>query len=120
MPENKGARIHFERTMREKCDIRPSISLPTSIRKAQTTFYNELKEKYAGYIVMTRPDTQSLSFIAFAKKDGEKGWTRLDDTRNIDPASLRNTGNENIRTTPMSTGQLGQATGGHPDEQEEY
>ena len=63
--------------MREKCDIRPSISLPTGIRKAQTTFYNELKEKYAGYIVMTRPDTQSLSFVAFAKKDGEKGWTRL-------------------------------------------
>ena len=42
--ENKGARIHFECTMREKCDIRPSISLPTGIRKAQTTFYNELKE----------------------------------------------------------------------------
>ena len=118
--ENKGARIHFERTMREKCDIRPSISLPTGIRKVQTAFYNELKEKYAGYIVMTRPDTQSLSFVAFAKKDGEKGWTKLDDTRNIDPASLRDTGNVNNRITPMSTGLLDQATGGHIDEQEEY
>ena len=69
--ENKGARIHFERTLREKCDIRPSISLPTGIRKAQTAFYNELKNKYNDYIIMTRPDTASLSFFAFAKKDGE-------------------------------------------------
>ena len=69
--ENKGARIHFERTLREKCDIRPSISLPTGIRKALTAFYNELKNKYNDYIIMTRPDTASLSFFAFAKKDGE-------------------------------------------------
>ena len=64
--ENKGARIHFERTLHEKCDIRPSISLPTGIRRAQTGFYNELKHKYNDNIILTRPDTASLSFIAFA------------------------------------------------------
>ena len=42
--ENKGARLHFERTLREKCDIRPSISLPTGICKVQTAFHSELKQ----------------------------------------------------------------------------
>ena len=112
--ENKGARIHFERTLREKCDIRPSISLPTGIRKAQTAFYNELKNKYNDYIIMTRPDTTSLSFFAFAKKDGEQGWTKLDDIKIFDPASLRDTGNVNTnhRTVPTSAASHGQATGG--------
>ena len=64
--ESKGARIHFEGTLREKCDIRPSIFLPTGIRRAQTGFYNELKHKYNDNIILTRPDTASLSFIAFA------------------------------------------------------
>ena len=93
--ENKGARLHFECTMREKCDIHPSISLPTGIRKAQTAFHTEFKQKYDGYIIMTRPDTPSLSFMAFAKKDGEKGWTRLDDVRAIDPASVQDNSNNN-------------------------
>ena len=47
--KNKGARIHFVRTLHKKCDIGPSISLPTGIRKAQTAFYNELKHKYNDY-----------------------------------------------------------------------
>ena len=100
--------------MPKKCDIRPSISLPTSIRKAQTAFQNELKQKYDGYIIMTRPDTPSLSFIAFAKRDGEKGWTRLDDVKPIDPASVRDNGNNitHRRIVPTPTAQSGQATGG--------
>ena len=112
--ENKGARIHFERTLREKCDIRPSISLPTGIRNAQAAFHNELKQKYEGYIIMTRPDTPSLSFIAFAKKDGEKGWTKLDDVRPIDPAAVRDNRNDNAnrRIVPTSHVPQGQATGG--------
>ena len=112
--ENKGARIHFERTLREKCDIRPSISLPTGIRNAQAAFHNELKQKYEGYIIMTRPDTPSLSFFAFAKKDGEKGWTKLDDVRPIDPAAVRDNRNDNAnrRIVPTSHVQQGQATGG--------
>ena len=112
--ESKGARIHFEGTLREKCDIRPSIFLPTGIRRAQTAFYNKLKHKYNDYIILTRPDTASLSFIAFTKKDGEQGWTKLDDTKTIDPASLRDTGNvnTNLRIVPTSAASHGQATGG--------
>ena len=98
--------------MCEKCDIRPSISLPTGIRKAQTAFQNELKQKYDGYIIMTRPDTPSLSFIAFAKKDGEKGWTKLDDVKPIDPAAVRDNGNDNAnrRIVPTASASQGQAT----------
>ena len=125
--ENKGARLHSERTLREKCDIRPSISLPTGIRKVQTAFHTELKQKYEGYIIMTRPDTPSMSFIAFAKKDGEKGWTRLDDVRAIDPASVRDNSNDNSnrRIVPTATAPLGQASGGamstvDMQDQEEY
>ena len=63
---------------------------------------------------MTRPDTASLSFFAFAKKDGEQGWTKLDDIKIIDPASLRDTGNvnTNLRIVPTSAASHGQATGG--------
>ena len=73
-----------------------------------------LKHKYNDYIILTRPDTASLSFIAFAKKDGEQGWTKLDDTKTIDPASLRDTGNvnTNLRIVPTSAASHGQATGG--------
>ena len=125
--ENKGSRLHFERTLPEKCDIRPSISLPTGIRKAQTAFHTELKQKYEGYIIMTRPDTPSMSFIAFAKRDREKGWTRLDDVRAIDPASVRDNSNNNTnrRIVPTATAPLGQASGGSMStgdmqDQEEY
>ena len=63
---------------------------------------------------MTRPDTTSLSFIAFAKKVGEQGWTKLDNTKTIDPASLPDTGNvnTNLRIVPTSAASHGQATGG--------
>ena len=63
---------------------------------------------------MTGPDTTSLTFIAFAKKDGEQGWTKLDDIRTIDPASLRDTGNVNTNhcIVPTSAAPNGQATGG--------
>ena len=63
---------------------------------------------------MTRPDTPSLSFIAFAKKDGEKGWTKLDDVRPIDPAAVRDNRNDNAnrRIVPTSHVPQGQATGG--------
>ena len=125
--ENKGSRLHFERTLPEKCDIRPSISLPTGIRKAQTAFHTELKQKYEGYIIMTRPDTPSMSFIAFAKRDREKGWTRLDDVRAIDPASVRDnsSNNTNRGIVPTATAPLGQASGGamstgDMQDQEEY
>ena len=76
---------------------------------------------------MTRPDTPSMSFIAFAKKDGEKGWTRLDDVRAIDPASVRNNSNDNTNRhiVPTVTAPLGQESSGamltvDMQEQEEY
>ena len=105
--EDKGARIHFERTLREKCDIRASMSLPKGIRAAQTSFYKELKELYPDQIVMTRPDVATLSFVALVKKDGEKTWVRTSDTRPIDPSALTDT-----RTNPPPPQLSSVATGG--------
>ena len=87
--EDKGSRIHFERTLHERCDVRPSMSLPKGIRTAQTAFYNELKALYPGCLVMTRPDVDSLSFIALVENDGDRCWTQVSNTKLIDPSCLR-------------------------------
>jgi len=41
--EDKGARIHFERTIRAQCGIRATMSLPKPIRDAQSKFYKLIK-----------------------------------------------------------------------------
>ena len=70
--EDKGSRIHFERTLSEKCDVRPSMSLPKGICTAQTAFYNKLKALFPRCLVMTRPDVDSLLVIALVKNDGDR------------------------------------------------
>ena len=86
--EDRGGRLHFERTMREKCGVRASMSLPTGIRKALKSFHDAMKVKYPELIVMTRTDTKKMSFVLFTKRDGEKSWLLRDDTVPIDPACL--------------------------------
>jgi len=86
--EDMAGRIHFERTMREKCGVRATMSLPPNIRAEQKVFHDQLKLAYPDQLIMTRPDTRSLSFIAFAKKDKEPKWNRLKETCAIDPSCM--------------------------------
>jgi len=72
--EDKGARIHFERTIRAQCGARATMSLPPIIREAQTKFYNEIKNRYANEIVMVRVEVERLRFIAFHKVDKGPKW----------------------------------------------
>jgi len=86
--EDRSSRIFFENTLRDKCGIRATMSLPAGIRSELKKFHDEVKGEHAGMIVMTRPDIKSLSLIAFIKQDGCPVWTRLEKTRKLTAACL--------------------------------
>ena len=100
--EDRSERIHFERTLREKCGIRATISLPYGVREEQKKFHNLLKEKYSDQLVMSRPDSNKLAFIAFTKTDGDRQWTKVNDTFPIDPACLHRTPERGSTPAPGS------------------
>ena len=80
---DRGARIHFERTMREKCKIRASMSLPPGIRKEAEKFRQTLLAKFPGEIVMVRAESEGLRFAGFHKVDGVGKWIRDNETCGI-------------------------------------
>ena len=87
--EDRNVRQHFERTMREKCGVRPSMSLPTGIRNVQKALHANLKATYPDMIIMLKADSESLSFFcAMVKKDGDKHWNTLPEKFSIDPNCL--------------------------------
>jgi hypothetical protein len=73
---DKNTRIHFEKTLRKYCKLKASISLPIQIRKFQSLFLAAMRARYPGKVVMARPDTASLSLVAFMKEEGANAWTR--------------------------------------------
>jgi hypothetical protein len=73
---DKSTRIHFEKTLRKHCGIKASMSLPFQIRQNQSLFLKAMRERHVGRVVTARPDTSSLSFIAFMKEEGGNGWSR--------------------------------------------
>ena len=82
--EDRNVRQNFKRTMREKCSVRPSMSLPTGIRIAQKALHARLKVHYPDMIIMLKADSESLSFTAMVKKYGDKHWNTLPDKFAID------------------------------------
>jgi hypothetical protein len=80
---DRGSRIHFERTMREKCKIRASMSLPPGIRKEAEKYRQTLLAKFPGEIVMVRAESDGLCFAGFHKVDGVGKWIRDSDTCRI-------------------------------------
>ena len=71
---DRDSRINFERSVRECTGLRVIQSLPQSIRDEMAVFRKALEERYPGHIIMTRPNTRTLEYIAFKKVDGEKKW----------------------------------------------
>ena len=111
--EDRSGRLHFERTMREKCGLKASMSLPLGLRVAQKHALTAVKRDYPGMICMVRPEVESLSFIAFVKNDGERKWTAVSDKLPIDPDCLSWTD----RTAPANNaagGSAGNVTGAGP------
>ena len=72
--EDRGARIHFERTVKERCGIRATMSLPYNVREAQKKFHATMRDLYEGEIIMVRVDTEKLRFVAFHKFDQGPKW----------------------------------------------
>ena len=86
--EDRSGRLHFERTMREKCGLKASMSLSLGLRVAQKAATAAVKPEYPGMVAMVRPDVDSLSFVALVKRDGEKKWNTLPNKMPIDPDCL--------------------------------
>jgi len=86
--------------MREKCGVRSTISLPFGVREAMKKFHTELKASYPDKLIMTRPDSAKLCFIAFTKTDGDRSWTLAPEQAAIDPACLNHTGP--VRSRPVN------------------
>ena len=86
--EDRSARINFERTAKSHMGLRAVMSLPQPIRVEQAAFLTALKQRYKDEIITVRPESASLSLIAFRKRDGERGWTRCVETLRLLPGTL--------------------------------
>jgi hypothetical protein len=73
---DRHTRIHFEKTLRKHCGLRATMSLPFQIRKYQNMFLSALRARYAGRAISARPDTSTMSFVVFMKKEDGNGWAR--------------------------------------------
>jgi hypothetical protein len=86
--EDRGSRIHFERTLGARCGLRATMSLPRNIRIAQAKFGEAIKDKYADRITMVRTDTEKMRFIAFHKEEGGQRWIPCPEWQEIPPNIL--------------------------------
>jgi hypothetical protein len=77
---DRDTRIHFEKTLRKHCGIKATISLPFEIRRFQALFLGALRDRYKGRAITARPDTATLSMVAFMKNEGDRGWSRCRET----------------------------------------
>jgi hypothetical protein len=77
---DRNTRIHFERTLRKHCGMKASMSLPFPIRKYQALFLCAMKERYDGKIITARPDTSTLFLVAFIQNEGDRGWSRCQES----------------------------------------
>jgi hypothetical protein len=86
--EDKGARIHFETTIRNYCGLKANISLPKPIRLEQAAFLRALRERYPGEIVAVRPDIGAMSLRAVRKVHGAESWTKCWEVLRLEPDTL--------------------------------
>jgi hypothetical protein len=77
---DRDTRIHFEKTLRKHCGMKATISLPFQIRQYQALFLDALRNRYKGRAISARPDTSTLSMVAFMKNEGDRGWSRCRET----------------------------------------
>jgi hypothetical protein len=78
--EDRNTRLHFERTIKNTCNLRAVMSLPKPIREEQSAFVKALRAKYPGKIITARPDIHTLRFVAFYKGDKERRWEKCTET----------------------------------------
>jgi hypothetical protein len=86
--EDRGARIHFETTVRNYCGLKANISLPKPIRLEQAAFLRALRERYPGEIVAIRPDTAGMMLRAVRKVHNAGSWTKCWEVLRLEPGTL--------------------------------
>jgi hypothetical protein len=77
---DRNTRIHFEKTLRKHCGMKATISLPFQVRRYQALFLDALRDRYKGRVITARPDTSTLSMVAFMKNESDRGWLRCRET----------------------------------------
>jgi hypothetical protein len=77
---DRDIKIHFEKTLRKHCGMKATISLPFQIRQYQALFLDALRNRYKGRAISARPDTSTLSMVAFMKNEGDHSWSRCRET----------------------------------------
>ena len=80
---DKDSRFNFERTVRDLTGLRAVQSLPQPIRNEMAVFRKAIEDRYKDEIVMTRPNSSSLEFVAFRKREGDKRWRSCVETHPI-------------------------------------
>lgn len=90
--EDASSRIHFERTMRARCGLRATMSLPRQVRDSQKKFFEKMKETYPDEIVIVRIDINRLRFTASHKRDGGPKWVPCPEWEDIPVGVLRGGG----------------------------
>ena len=116
--EDRGARIHFERTIKDRCGIRATMSLPYNIREAQKKFHATMRDLYEGELIMVRVDTEKLRFIAFHKFDQGPKWNPCFEYEDIPHDILSRDMGPPTKAAPVAApavGAVGGAEGGGGD-----
>jgi hypothetical protein len=86
--DDRNSRVHFEKSMREYCNLRANISLPKPIRLEQAAFLSSLRERYPGDAVTVRPDTASGYLYALRKEGGAGPWLKCSERLHLSPGIM--------------------------------
>jgi hypothetical protein len=86
--EDRNSRIHFEKSMRDNCNMRAGISLPKPVRMEQAAFLTALRERYPNDAITVRPDTRSCSLYALRKEGGEGAWIACQERLTLSPSIM--------------------------------
>ncbi len=86
--DDTSTRIHFERTVRAKCDLKASASLPKPLYELQKKINREAREAYPDKYVSVRHCSKSLSFIVSTRAEEAGSKWVVTSSHQIDPALM--------------------------------
>jgi hypothetical protein len=111
---DRETRMHFERTIRTNTGLKASQSLPPVLRSQMAAFRKALEARYEGDMIMTRPDSSRLEFIAYRREGGVGKWLSLPEVYQIPPQCMLPgfVAPDTIELPPMAAGVVAGAEGG--------
>ncbi len=94
--DDANTRIHFERTVRAKCDLRATVSLPKPLYELQKKINTEARTAHPGKYVSVRHCSKTLSFIVSTRAEGTGSKWTVSSSHPIDPAVMIGAQNRTI------------------------